>query len=587
MRRQLDYIPNHDRETWFVVGMALHSTGEQEAFETFCEWSESQDYPNYSEDACAELWRRADADREGGATLLKIEFLAGKHGWRPDPRRDFAGLDDDGAEGTEVPEVDRTDAHFAARLVADHRHRLRFVQNLKAFVRFDGRRWVMDRGLAATELAKESGRAIAAEITREIGNRTGPELTWARRCNGAAGIKAAIELAKPPLNIAARALDDDTMLVNVQNGTIDLRTHALRPHDPADLITKIAPASYLPDARRERWDRFLEEVLPNEELRRFFQVAMGYAMQGGQEAKVFFVVHGPHDGGKSTAINACARALGTSIRSGKATDDDDSAAVTPYYAESTRMSTFSTTKYGGGNRPEQAKLMGARLVVINEIKEELLESSDVKAWTGGDQVEATPKYGHPLKFYPDGTIFFVGNELPTIEFDDDAMWERTVVLPFMDSVPAERRIRNLIEQFDLDAVLAWMVEGHRIYATEGLRPPEAAKLARDAHREEVDPLADFWVSCVRVADANPKTGDPAWTSRTDFYADYSYWADHTARMRPFEKMTQTAVTRNVNNRADRSGEFRAARRSAGHGWEGLYVVRHPEDEGNDGEDIMQ
>lgn len=585
VKEQLDCIPNHERDTWFVVGMALHSTGEQEAFEAFCDWSESQDYPDYSEEACAELWRRADADREGGATLLKIEFLAREYGWHPDPGRAFADLDGNGAEGTEVPVVELTDAHFSARLVADHRHHLRFVENLETFVRFDGRRWVMDRKLAAMELAKESGRAIAAEIARETGNRPGPEVTWARRCNSAGGIKAAIELAKPPLNIPASFLDADTMLVNVQNGTIDLRTHELRPHDPVDLITKIAPASYRPDARCERWDRFLEDVLPDEEMRRFFQAVMGYSLQGGQEAKAFFVVYGPGDTGKSTALRACTRALGTSIRSNQASGDDDSAPVTRFYAESTDMATFTVKKYGGGgNKPEMAKLMGARIVVVNETKSELLESRDVKSWTGGDQMQATPKYGHPLTFYADGTLFFVGNERPDMEFDDDAMWNRTMALPFTEAVPEEKRIPGLDDLFDLDAVLAWMVEGHRIYAEEGLRPPEVARLARDAYRDEVDPLADFVAAQVRIAEVHPTTGEPAWASRTELYKVYSEWVERVAGLRPFEKLKQTAVTRNINSRAERSGEFRVTRRSAGWGWEGLYVLGIREDDQD--EDIM-
>ena len=41
----------------------------------------------------------------------------------------------------------------------------------------------------------------------------------------------------------------------------------------------------------------------------------------------------------------------------------------------------------------------------------------MKAWTD-DAIE----YGHPLKFYGDGTVLVVGNELPEIEFKDDAMW---------------------------------------------------------------------------------------------------------------------------------------------------------------------
>ncbi len=45
-------------------------------------------------------------------------------------------------------------------------------------------------------------------------------------------------------------------------------------------------------------------------------------------------------------------------------------------------------------------------------------SRTMKAWTDDAAIE----YGHPLKFYGDGTVLVVGNELPEIEFKDDAMW---------------------------------------------------------------------------------------------------------------------------------------------------------------------
>lgn len=42
------------------------------------------------------------------------------------------------------------------------------------------------------------------------------------------------------------AFDRDPWLLTVDNGTIDLRTGTLRPHDPADLISKRAPVAYNP-----------------------------------------------------------------------------------------------------------------------------------------------------------------------------------------------------------------------------------------------------------------------------------------------------------------------------------------------------
>ena len=62
--------------------------------------------------------------------------------------------------------------------------------------------------------------------------------------------------------IAPGDFDRDGWLLNCLNGTLDLRSGELRPHDPADLISKLAPVAYDPDgalstlgARARRGDR--------------------------------------------------------------------------------------------------------------------------------------------------------------------------------------------------------------------------------------------------------------------------------------------------------------------------------------------
>jgi putative DNA primase/helicase len=49
-------------------------------------------------------------------------------------------------------------------------------------------------------------------------------------------------------------LDSDPWLLNVANGTIDLRTGALRAHNPEDLCTMQAPVMYDPKAVAPLWD---------------------------------------------------------------------------------------------------------------------------------------------------------------------------------------------------------------------------------------------------------------------------------------------------------------------------------------------
>ena len=568
-----------DRERWLEVGMALHSTGIPEARDLWDDWSSAQESGKFDPADQERVWQSFSEEGNAGGKVGAgtIFHLAKAAGWKPSGRS--SARDDFGFEEGHTQQVSpsaampRTHAWNAERLVKEHYHELRFIEALGSWIFFDGKRWRMDRELNAKRLAMSSAKKIWLEATTAITDSRDKEVAWASTSNKTTGIRGTIDLAKPGFELAANKLDASPMLLNVQNGTLDLRTHELRPHDPDDLITKVTPTAYVREARCEHWDRFLEEVLPDPKVRAFFQRLAGYVLQGGQSEKAYAIVHGPPDGGKSTAVTALARALGTSFRSERAPDDDDSAVVTRFFAESTPMSTFASQRFGGGNRPELAKLMGSRMVIVNEILGEQLESSLMKSWTGGDSVSATPKYGHPLSFYPDGTIILVGNELPTIEFGDDAMWGRTYVLPFTTSIAPNKRVPNLIDRFDLDAVLTWMVEGHRLFRLFDLWAPPAVRIAREIHRGDLDPLADFWEECMRIGDFDPLTKRKARTSTRELYTHYRYWNDlSNVRSSSPGSFSQTQLTRYTNKRAERTGEFQIKRSGAWRGWEGLFTI---------------
>jgi putative DNA primase/helicase len=63
------------------------------------------------------------------------------------------------------------------------------------------------------------------------------------------------------------AFDCEPMTLNTENSIVDLRTGDQRDHDPAELHRQIAGAKYDPTATAPRWLKFLEEILPDPEVR--------------------------------------------------------------------------------------------------------------------------------------------------------------------------------------------------------------------------------------------------------------------------------------------------------------------------------
>jgi len=125
-------------------------------------------------------------------------------------------------------------------------------------------------------------------------------------------LRAMLELAHSDPAIAREAsdFDWDPCLLNVGNGTVDLRSGDLRPHRREDHITVLAGGNYELDAPTPVWGQFLERVLPDVELRAYTQRLLGLAAIGLTLEHVLPVLHGVGANGKSTFVNAVKSALG-------------------------------------------------------------------------------------------------------------------------------------------------------------------------------------------------------------------------------------------------------------------------------------
>ena len=139
---------------------------------------------------------------------------------------------------------------MAHRFAVENEGRLMHVPGI-GWHAWDGRRWAAETG--------EVYRAVHVSLRTALHDAADLEEDARKRLLGAAAkvdtgtdkmLKHA--QARPELTCLAGQLDADPWLLNVANGTLDLRTLELRPHDPADRITKVAAAPFLLERRHGR-----------------------------------------------------------------------------------------------------------------------------------------------------------------------------------------------------------------------------------------------------------------------------------------------------------------------------------------------
>ena len=207
-----------------------------------------------------------------------------------------------------------TEIGNAERLVARYRDRIRYCYPRRHWLVWDGKRWAWDDAGHVVQLAKETVRAIYEEAARETDDKRREAIVkHAAASEKSQRIRAMIELAQsePGIPVTPAELDSDPWLFNVANGTIDLRTGEIGGHRRSDLITRLAPVEYDPEARSDLWDSVLSTVTNGDaELAAYLQRLFGYALQGTPSEKRLFFVYGPPDTGKSTLLLGVGNAFG-------------------------------------------------------------------------------------------------------------------------------------------------------------------------------------------------------------------------------------------------------------------------------------
>ncbi|MDH6247251.1 phage/plasmid primase, P4 family [Mycobacterium sp. OTB74] len=358
---------------------------------------------------------------------------------------------------------------MAYRLAAQHRDRLLHVHAI-GWHYWDGTRWVYDDMGAAKRAVVDVLRGALAESLGDKELRAD-----VRRCESAAGVAGVLDLASAlePFAATARDLDADPHLLNVANGTLDLRTMELSRHDPADRLTKICRAAYETNVNPGPWQEFLATVLPVDEVRGYVQRHAGVALLGKVVEHVLSIWTGTGANGKGTAYGAFCWALGD-------------------YACTAEPELFLHRQ--GGHPTGEMDLMGRRLVVVSETDEgRRFAEATMKRLTGGDTIRARRMRQDFIEFTPSHTAVLVTNHLPAVSGDDPAVWRRIRVVPWDVVVPEDQRDGELPARLERAAeeVLAWCIAGWSEYRRIGLAEPDAVLTSTDAYRADSDAVARF------------------------------------------------------------------------------------------------
>ena len=365
-----------------------------------------------------------------------------------------------------------TDDGNALRFVDEHRDHLRYAPHRDEWLAWCGTHWQPspDDGPAITA-ARETVRAIDPGASDELAK-------WRKASLAASKLNAMVALASADeaMRVTPAQLNADPYALNTPSGTVDLRTGAVRPCSPDDMITRVTKAPFDPAAPAPQWLSFLDYAFSgNAVMIAYLARLVGYSACGVVSEAVLPFLHGPGKNGKTVFLETCSKVLGS-------------------YAEPAAPGLL----LAGGRNDESAiaDLAELRFVIASEVNQkDKFDEAKVKQLTGGDTIKARHLYAKHFPFEPSWTIWLMGNHQPKVEAGGEGFWRRFKLIPFRVTVPEEKRDPTLKERLPVQegsGILNWIVAGARdFFATTPLRTPAEVTAATANYAEEEDALGRF------------------------------------------------------------------------------------------------
>lgn len=416
------------------------------------------------------------------------------------------------------PDFELSDLGNARRLIHHHGRTILYCHDWKCWLTYAIGCWNRDRSGAVQGMAKKVSKYVLLEIPPTPDQKTADAYKkFSHESQACKKIRDLMDLARSDVPVLPEQLDADPWSFNMLNGTLDLRTGKLGPHNSEDFCTKQSPINFDPTAAAPRFEQFESEVFNGDaDLIGYVRRKIGYALTGDDSVQEIDIWYGEGSNGKNLYADTVRALLG------------DYACQ----AESSLLLQKRTDDHPTG----VADLQGKRFVTASETDDgRRIAEALVKQLTGDAVIKARRMHENFFEFARTFKLFLCTNHKPVVRGTDHAIWRRIRLVPFGVKFvkQGEPTTPPLILEEDLHLKEKLIAEGPGIinlflaacldWQKDGMRPPEAVKAATDEFRSEMDTVSGFLAECCKSHLDNPALKDVARVNKTVLYEAYCEW----------------------------------------------------------------
>lgn len=382
----------------------------------------------------------------------------------------------------------------------------RAAATIAADLRDDAEKLVEESKKARTENRNEEADSLSRKATDMA--------VWAKKSESAARIASILSLAAPMLQVDVGIFDQKPLLFNFANGTVDMVTGTLLPHNPSDYITCIADYDYDENAEAPTFRAFMMSIMAQRAgLANFLLSLMGYSATGLVKEQILICCYGPTGAnGKSVLFDIMAHVFGD------------------YWCKA--PSGMLEESQSERHPTVMASMVGKRLVTSIETgMAKKMDENIVKELTGGDKRSCRRMYEDFWSYSPTDKMWIGSNHRLRISLDP-ALMRRLIEIPFDvhyhdpekgETGPDHLRVdKGLLDKLKAEraGIARLIMWAAKDYLENGLKIPGEVLEAVADYKADMDAIGEWIVE--RVV-AIPQVT----TTFSDLYRDFIGWCEKT------------------------------------------------------------
>jgi P4 family phage/plasmid primase-like protien len=271
----------------------------------------------------------------------------------------------------------------------------------------------------------------------------------------------------------------------------------------------ILPVPWNPNAieekKCERFFKFLDRVLPDEEQRVQLQRMFGLCLSDEVRYEVLFYLYGPSArNGKTTALNILSAILGKH-----------------------NVANINLGLLAGKERFQLFPLTISKVNISGDMQTEVRYGElgkiegVLKDCVSGGMIDAERKHKDKTFFPCKSRFICAGNALPSFVDKSDGIWERLRIIEFPVQIPFDERDPNLAKDIiknELPGVVQWALWGLADIITNNAVPEtDRGNEIKEDHRRHCDHERLF------LSERGYKSDDKSWIKPDEIYCDYKEW----------------------------------------------------------------